>query len=321
MASAAEWDAPPAVASANLGLRNAEDQSISLRESAQMKRTEAQSKFRQFLREHHDEQSGSFPYREQLSAHYIQGTQMLEVDMDDIRAFDAELMDQFIKDPATFLPLLETACKEVVRRTLVRPPTLEEMPDFQVTLKNFQNFVNLRDLSAVDVSQLVAVRGIVVSAGKTRVKATRLAIMCRNCKKVKHVHCGRGFGHATIPRRCDTPYVPEQQAQKCPLDPYRILPDSSEYIDQQRLKLQENPEQIPTGEMPRQIPLSVERHLVGQVKPGTRVTVFGIYSTYMASSQGRDAVAGASMRELGIRLPYIRVVGIKDESESADLRG
>ncbi len=41
---------------------------------------------------------------------------------------------------------------------------------------------------------------------------------------------------------------------------------------------QERPEDVPTGELPRAMTLVADRHLVGRVAPGTRVTVTGIYS-------------------------------------------
>lgn len=316
MASA--FDGPLPVESARLSLALDVDEDVQrLGETHRMSRTEAQSKFRQFLREFHDEQKGTYPYRDQLTEHYVQKTHHFRLDMNDLRAFDPELAAELSKDPANLLPLLETAAKEVVLRLTVPQPILEDMPDIQAQLSNIGRFDNIRELSAENVSKLVAVRGIVVSAGKGRVKATKLTIMCRNCRVVKHIACGRGFGSTTLPRRCDTPYVPEAQAQKCPLDPFRILPDSSEYVDQQRLKLQENPEHIPTGEMPRQISLAAERYLVNTVKPGTRVTVIGIYTTYSPSTTGRGGESGAAMKELGLRVPYVRVVGIQLETEDS----
>lgn len=44
------------------------------------------------------------------------------------------------------------------------------------------------------------------------------------------------------------------------------------------LLTQERPEDVPTGELPRAVTLVADRHLVGRVAPGTRVTVTGIYS-------------------------------------------
>lgn len=41
---------------------------------------------------------------------------------------------------------------------------------------------------------------------------------------------------------------------------------------------------VPTGELPRNILLSVDRHLVQTIVPGTRLTVIGIYSVFQASA-------------------------------------
>lgn len=60
-----------------------------------------------------------------------------------------------------------------------------------------------------------------------------------------------------MPRKCDADQG--AQAQKCPLDPYTILPDKCRCVDYQMLKLQENPEQVPHGEMPRHMQLYADR--------------------------------------------------------------
>ena len=46
------------------------------------------------------------------------------------------------------------------------------------------------------------------------------------------------------------------------------------------LYTQERPEAVPTGELPQSMTLIVDRHLVGKISPGTRVTAIGIYSIY-----------------------------------------
>lgn len=49
-------------------------------------------------------------------------------------------------------------------------------------------------------------------------------------------------------------------------------------LDYQVLKLQETPEDIPQGEMPRHLTVYCERMLCEKVAPGARVIVLGIYS-------------------------------------------
>lgn len=47
---------------------------------------------------------------------------------------------------------------------------------------------------------------------------------------------------------------------------------------QQLLKLQESPDAVPKGELPRHIQLYCDRYLTDKVVPGNRITVIGIYS-------------------------------------------
>ena len=46
----------------------------------------------------------------------------------------------------------------------------------------------------------------------------------------------------------------------------------------QLLKLQESPDAVPKGELPRHIQLYCDRYLTDKVVPGNRITVIGIYS-------------------------------------------
>ena len=68
-----------------------------------------------------------------------------------------------------------------------------------------------------------------------------------------------------------------------------MLAERAECVDQQTLKVQERPEDVPTGDLPRSMMALVDRKLVGSVSPGTRVTVVGILSIF----QGKDGKSSA----------------------------
>ena len=72
-------------------------------------------------------------------------------------------------------------------------------------------------------------------------------------------------------------------------------------MDQQTLKLQERPEDVPTGDLPRNMMVLIDRHLVGQIAPGTRVTAVGIYSIY-AAKEGNSKVQSSSPPTLSHQL-------------------
>eukprot|EP00494_Astrolonche_serrata_P024535 UN24794 len=86
-----------------------------------------------------------------------------------------------------------------------------------------------------------------------------------------------------------------------------MVPDKCEYVDTQKLKMQENPEDVPTGEMPRHLWLSMDRNFVDKVKPGVRVNVIGVYSIYSAKVKGKSKSKSSNT----IRQPYLRVIGIE----------
>ena len=54
----------------------------------------------------------------------------------------------------------------------------------------------------------------------------------------------------------------ENERKECPMDPYVIIHSKCTFVDQQALKLQEAPDMVPTGELPRHILLSMDRYVV-----------------------------------------------------------
>lgn len=179
-----------------------------------------------------------------------------------------------------------------------------QFPDCQVLLHSSANLTSIRDLNASFISQLVRIPGIVIGASTLSSKATSLHIMCRDCRQTKNIPVLGGFSGVSLPRVCDQQSFQGGDSVKCSLDPYVLIHEKSTFIDQQVLKLQEAPDMVPVGELPRHILLSADRYLTNRVVPGSRCTVMGIFTIYQqkASKGAGSAVA--------IRNPYIRVLGI-----------
>jgi DNA replication licensing factor MCM5 len=145
--------------------------------------------------------------------------------------------------------------------------------------------LQFRDITANTMNKLVRIPGIVISASVLSSRATKLHLQCRACRSTKDIYPSAGIGSGAdraLPRTCD---APEENGQKkdCPLDPYLIIHSQSTFTDQQTLKLQEAPDMVPVGELPRHMLLVVDRHLTGKVVPGSRVIATGIYSTFQSS--------------------------------------
>lgn len=67
------------------------------------------------------------------------------------------------------------------------------------------------------------------------------------------------------------------------MDPYIILHDRCTFVDQQTIKLQEAPDMVPVGELPRHMMLWADRYLTNRVIPGSRIIATGIFSTFQSA--------------------------------------
>eukprot|EP00057_Strongylocentrotus_purpuratus_P035774 XP_801948.1 PREDICTED: DNA replication licensing factor mcm5 [Strongylocentrotus purpuratus] len=300
----AGFDDPGIFFSDNFG---SEDQ----HDDGRINRTALQRRFKDFLRKFHDA-NFTYKYRDELKRHYNLGHYFLDVSLDDLASFDEDLADQLQKQPAEYLPLFEEAAKETADEvTRPRPEEEEDVQDIQIMLKSEANPIAIRNLKSEEVSKLIKIPGIVIAASAIRAKATRITIQCRSCRNyMPNLTLKPGLEGYSMPRKCNTD---QAGRPKCPLDPFFIVPDKCKCVDFQILKLQEAPEDVPNGEMPRHLQLFCDRYLCEKVVPGNRVTIIGVYSIKKAGPVSKRT--RKTKVTVGIRSPYIRVVGIEVDQE------
>ncbi|KAF9898444.1 minichromosome maintenance protein 5 [Lobosporangium transversale] len=270
-----------------------------------------QEMFYAFIQQFHI--NGVYIYRDQLRQNIMLKRNLLEVDMGDLISFNQELAHNLSQRPADFLPLFESAVKQHAKRILYTNAAIDvEMDDFQVTLHSSANLIKIRHLNANSISKLIRISGIIIAASPLTSKATALQIRCKSCSKTKRIPIQAGFSGISMPRTCDLNMDAEANPSGCGLDPYVVDHDKSKCVDQQVLKLQEAPDDVPVGELPRHVLLSADRELTNRVVPGSRATIMGIYSVFQNKSGKGNAIA--------IRTPYIRVVGIRTDTDATGRR-
>ena len=146
-----------------------------------------------------------------------------------------------------------------------------------------------------------------IGASTISSKATIVHIRCKNCDHAENISVDGGFSGLSLPRTCGRKQQPgDEPGDRCPLDPYVVAHEKCQFVDQQVLKLQEAPDQVPVGELPRHVLISADRYLANRVVPGSRCSVMGIFSIYQAKGGKKDAA-------VAIRNPYLRAVGISSD--------
>lgn len=268
-------------------------------------RTDVIAKLKEFLLTFQID--GVYLYRDQIRENVPVARYYCDVDVAHLISYSEELAHRLISDPSGTIPLFETALRQCSQRIIYPQQPDVKLPQHQLMLHSSIDHISIRDLTADNVSALVRIPGIVIGASTLSSKATALAIQCRNCQHTECIGVEGGFQGISLPRTCGRKKVPGQdEGDKCPLDPYFVVHEESEFQDQQIIKLQEAPDQVPVGELPRHILISADRYLANRVVPGSRCTVMGVYSVYQQNKGNKSSA-------VAIRTPYLRAVGIRTD--------
>jgi len=283
-------------------------------------------KFKKFVKEYKysaeggDGHFGTLKYRDQFMRNCEKGLYKLEINLNDFTHDDGEVLAHALwQKPTEFVPLCEEALVQLYKELCAKDES-EKAPHIQLQFKvdidlestfGTRKPTMIRELIADRVEELVVIQGIVTSAKKSRHKARKLFLKCSNCENVKEININYGFCSAHIPASCEGNKL-AAQLDRCPPGPFQIVGERCEFIDEQTLKLQELPEHVPIGEMPRSVDLCVNEHMVDIATPGTRLTCIGIY---VATEQA----AGNSMNSRGrgtntVKYSYIQALGVETAS-------
>lgn len=313
--------------------------------------TEIIRSFRNFLLEFRT--TAQFVYRDLLRQALLLKHYALTVNLEDLIAYNDDLYKRLTDEPSDVIPLFETAITQVAKRIAILTGSnkdggldstgnaagdtatiaAETIPLFQLVLDSKTNQVPLRNLDSEHVSRIVRLSGIIISASVLSSRASKLSLMCRNCRHTTTMDISNfnsiTGNNVSLPRSCLSSANTAQSGpteditgssgmpKNCGPDPYLIIHESSHFIDQQFLKLQEIPEFVPVGEMPRNITMTCDRYLTNRVVPGNRVTIVGVYSIY--NSKKRNPQAGGGGGGIAIRTPYVKVLGISTDIETSSL--
>ncbi|KAM0559790.1 hypothetical protein ACHAPJ_004314 [Fusarium lateritium] len=255
----------------------------------------------------------NFVYRDQLRENALLKRYFCDVNINDLISFNEELAHRLASEPADIIPLFENALKKCTHRIVFPHEPKAVVPEHQLLLHSNAEDVSIRNLDSMTIARLVRVPGIVIGASVMSSKATELHIQCRNCGHTQNIPILGGFTGVTLPRICARNRVPNDPTPKCPMDPYFVVHEKSRFVDQQIIKLQEAPDQVPVGELPRHVLISADRYLTNRVVPGSRCTVMGIFSIYQNKASKNSSNGGA----VAIRTPYLRAVGVQSDIDQA----
>ncbi|KAL7705958.1 DNA replication licensing factor MCM5 [Lotmaria passim] len=257
-----------------------------------------------------------FLYMDMLRKNLSAGLHYVELQMSHVQQFSGVLFGAVQHNPTRALPLMEHAIWDLAQERKLFLPYSRETT-IQIQLFWAVPPMALRSLAQATVAQLVCVSGIVVKSSSTHARCVRAAIQCTSCRSKAYINGGRSID---LPPQCmenggrgggGMNGSGGASTSKCRPNPYVLLPMECEYEDQQIIKLQELPEDVPTGELPRHLTVVVDRYLVDRISPGSRVQLVGVVSVQEKRGGFDNTRGGGKGRAAaGLRAQYLRCVGL-----------
>lgn len=236
-------------------------------------------RFREFFQGYTDE-NGRNIYVEQVQKMSLEGLTSLFVNYDDLLRWDPELARLLREDPELTLQAADEALVEVLK--IEDPIYASSGETFKVRFSNIPDQVDLRRLRSIHLGKLISVEGIIIRQSVVKPLLVQGVFQCVNCGEIHYVP--QEGGMYTEPSRCVNPNCGKK-------GPFNLLTEESTYTDLQTITIQERPETLPPGQIPRSLPARLVGDLVDSVRAGDRAVVTGILRMRSSFDKRRKKLA------------------------------
>jgi replicative DNA helicase Mcm len=217
---------------------------------------------------------GNYKYVEQIDEMMPKNSKYILVDYNDL-VVEPELASMFSDAPDKILDAFSRAIKEALQTRF--SDYAEKIKDeVRVRVVNYPLQRSLRQITAETIGNIVSVSGMVVRSSEVKPLAKELIFVCPDEHPTKVIQLQSM--DVKTPVVCDSP--------NCKHRDFELKPEASKFIDFQILRLQELPEDLPPGQLPHYIDVTIRQDLVDNARPGDRIILTGLVRIEQESVAG-----------------------------------
>src|SRR5574337_578184 len=187
------------------------------------------------------------------------------VDFSDLERFDSELARELLEHPELVLKHANEALRSVDL------PVDVDFTNTHVRIVNLPERIQIRELRSANINKFIAVSGLIRKATEVRPKIVKAAFKCQRCEHVTMMP--QGEGKFVEPYECENDVCGRK-------GPFKLIHEESEFVDAQKLRVQESPDDLRGGEQPQTLDVDVDDDLAGVVTPGDRIVISGILRSF-----------------------------------------
>ncbi|CAG8475645.1 4964_t:CDS:10 [Paraglomus occultum] len=221
-----------------------------------------------------DLEDGTHIYIEKIKRMADEGTRTLYVDYIHITEANDSLSEVLIKHYYKFESYFREAVQQVAAKIVPHyqyenAAELGSNPnqaflikrEFSPAFYNIPTQLRIRGLRADKIGHLISIKGTVTRTSEVRPELVMGTFQCQECKAII-TNIEQQFRY-TEPPVCPNPTCANRSS-------FILIFEKSKFVDWQRVRVQENPDEIPTGSMPRTLDVILRDEIVERTKPGDK---------------------------------------------------
>ncbi|RLG74213.1 MAG: hypothetical protein DRO08_00220 [Thermoprotei archaeon] len=238
------------------------------------KEADLKIQFREFFKTFKDKQ-GRLKYWNKILDLAIKGEKSLIVDFPDLLLTKPDLALKVLEEPRIALEYASEALKDIVRSE--NPELVERTEKFYVRFRNLPRTIPIRKLGADHIEKLVQIEGIITRMTPVIQRLYKAVFKCMECgSETEVIQEGETIEYPEFCSFCEEKRRPRIEGGRKARSQFKLLLHKSKFINMQKIMVQEKPEDVPPGHMPRSVEVILLEDLVDKARPGDRVTVVGV---------------------------------------------
>ena len=227
-----------------------------------MDREDIIERFASFLRNYADDRGNEVYINKLKDLLTVIPKRSLTIDWTHLNSYDPELAEELLNNPEEAIEAAEDAIQIVLRE-----PPIEKKEEFKVHARfyNLPKTLLVKELGSEHINRFIQVDGIVTRVSEVKPFVQKAVFVCKDCGN-EMIRLQKPYENLIKPARCDA----------CGSRNIDLDVEKSRFINFQSFRLQDRPESLKGGQMPRFVDAILLDDMVDSALPGDRVMITGI---------------------------------------------
>ncbi|WP_297475244.1 LAGLIDADG family homing endonuclease [Thermococcus sp.] len=237
-----------------------------------MDREDMIGRYARFLREYVDDEGREVYLNKMKDLLTLTPKRSLAIDWTHLNSFDPELAAELLENPEESILAAEDAIQIVLREQLLK----EEEFKVHARFFNLPKTLLVKELGSEHINRLIQVEGIITRVSEVKPFVEKAVFVCKDCGN-EMTRLQRPYENLVKPAKCDA----------CGSRNIDLDVEKSRFVNFQSFRLQDRPESLKGGQMPRFVDAILLDDMVDEALPGDRVLVTGILRVILEQKDKR----------------------------------